>query len=277
MTPTEKHMTVTIENQTLDFAISGETYVGDAEVLLHQDIDMLQDKPYHDVGFQIFDILNEAEFQILKTGFTQMIACFLGEAGVKNLEGFELIRYHEFANDEAHSYVVKKIQHGLSIDTMPLGTQLLDEKIGEILGFPVESINSTLNHHTYSIRIVRPSRLTDNNPPHRDVWLDHLRNAVNIYLPICGSDVNSALPILPGSHLWKESEIERTRAGAVINGVTYTVPCVVGSAYGLSMKRPNPKPGQAMLFSPYLVHGGGYNLNTATSRVSLEMRFWKKN
>ncbi|NBP06637.1 MAG: hypothetical protein EBV15_10565, partial [Bacteroidetes bacterium] len=62
MTPTEKHMTVTIENQTLDFAISGETYVGDATVLLHQDIDMLQGKPYHDVGFQIFDILNEAEF-----------------------------------------------------------------------------------------------------------------------------------------------------------------------------------------------------------------------
>jgi ectoine hydroxylase-related dioxygenase (phytanoyl-CoA dioxygenase family) len=42
------------------------------------------------------------------------------------------------------------------------------------------------------------------------------------------------------------------------------------------MIRPNPKPGQAMLFSPYLVHGGGYNLNTDTTRVSLEMRFWKK-
>lgn len=276
MTNTEKHMTVTIEGKTLDFVINGETYVGEPEVLLDKDVDMLAGKEYNDLGYRIFDLLNEAEFEILKNGFTEMVAGFLAEAGVKNLEGFELVRYHEFADDQAHAFVVKKIQNGLSIQTMPLGPELIDQRISDILGFPVESRNSTLNHHTYSVRIVRPSRLTDNNPPHRDVWLDHLRNAVNIYLPVCGSDINSALPLLPRSHKWKESEIERTSAGAVINGVTYTVPCVVGSAYGLSMVRPNPAPGQATVFSPYLIHGGGYNLNTDTTRVSLEMRFWKK-
>lgn len=272
----EKHMTVTIEGKTLDFAINGETYVGEPEVLLEKDINMLEGKEYNSSGYQIFNLLNTDEFNVLKAGFTQMITEFLSEAGVKNLENFELIRYHEFADDAAHTYVVKKIQNGLNINTMPLGAELIDQKMSEILGFPVESRNSTLNHHTYSVRIVRPSRLTDNNPPHRDVWLDHLRNAVNIYVPACGSDLNSALPILPGSHKWKESEIERTKAGAVINGVTYTVPCVVGSAYGLSMTRPNPMPGEALLFSPYLIHGGGYNLNVETTRVSLEMRFWKK-
>jgi hypothetical protein len=276
MTNTEKHMTVTIEGKTLDFAINGETYVGEPEVLLEKDVDMLEGKEYNAEGFRIFDILNEDEFRRLKDGFTSMIAGFLRDAGVQNLDGFELMRYHEFADDTAHTFVVKQIQHGLNINTMPLGPDLIDERIGQILGFPVESRNSTLNHHTYSVRIVRPSRLTDNNPPHRDVWLDHLRNAVNIYLPVSGSDLNSALPLLPGSHKWKESEIERTKAGAVINGVTYTVPCVVGSAYGLSMIRPNPQPGQATVFSPYLIHGGGYNLNADTTRVSLEMRFWKK-
>jgi hypothetical protein len=272
----EKKMTVTIENQTLDFVIHGDTYTGTPEVLLEADVDMLEGKEYNDKGYTIFNILSNNEFTELQEGFTEIIKSFLIEAGATDLNNFSLLHYHQFVNDETHSFVVKKIQHGLAMDTMPLGKDLIDKRIGEILGFPVTSANSTLNHQTYSIRIVRPSRLTDNNPPHRDVWLDHLRNAVNIYLPICGSDSNSALPILPGSHKWKESEIERTTAGAVINGVTYTVPCVVGSAYGLKMVRPNPNLGEAMLFSPYLIHGGGYNLNTDTTRVSLEMRFWKK-
>lgn len=276
MNHTEQHMTVTIENKTLDFTINGETYNGEPEVLLDKDVDMLSGTTFNDIGYSIFDILTKAEFEVLKSGFIQMIAGFLKDAGIQNLDNFELVRYHQFADNHSHAYVVKQIQNGLNINTMPLGSALIDERISGILGFPVESRNPTLNHHTYSIRIVRPSILTDNNPPHRDVWLDHLRNAVNIYLPVCGSDLNSALPILPGSHKWKESEIERTKAGAVINKVTYTVPCVVGSAYGLTMIRPNPAPGQATLFSPYLIHGGGYNLNTDTTRVSLEMRFWKK-
>ncbi len=31
-----------------------------------------------------------------------------------------------------------------------------------------------------------------------------------------------------------------------------------------------------MLFSPYLVHGGGYNFNENKTKMSLEMRFWKR-
>jgi ectoine hydroxylase-related dioxygenase (phytanoyl-CoA dioxygenase family) len=39
--------------------------------------------------------------------------------------------------------------------------------------------------------------------------------------------------------------------------------------------RPNPKENEVMLFSPYLVHGGGYNFNADVTRISLEMRFWE--
>lgn len=273
----EKKMTVTIENQTLDFVIHGETYMGIPEVLLDGDVDLLKGKPYNDKGFTICDLLSYEEFSRLENGFAEIIKNYLIEAGTNNLENFSLINYHKHVTDETHNFVVKKIQNGLDIAHLPVSNIVFEKKLTALLGFPVRSTNNNLSNHTFSIRIVRPSKLTDNNPPHRDVWLDRLRNAVNIYLPVCGSNLNSALPILPGSHKWKESEIERTREGAIINGVTYTVPCVVGSAYGLSMIRPNPGQGQATLFSPYLIHGGGYNLNNDITRVSLEMRFWKTN
>jgi hypothetical protein len=76
--------------------------------------------------------------------------------------------------------------------------------------------------------------------------------------------------------LLKESDIERTVKGAVLNGTSYTVPCVISIKKEMpSLQRPNPEENEVMLFSPYLVHGGGYNFNEAKTRISLEMRFWK--
>ena len=81
---------------------------------------------------------------------------------------------------------------------------------------------------------------------------------------------------MPGSHLLKESEILRTADGAFLNGTKYTVPCVI-SVKGEMPKlvRPNPGINEMMIFSPYMVHGGGYNLNEDQTRTSLEVRFWK--
>ena len=39
--------------------------------------------------------------------------------------------------------------------------------------------------------------------------------------------------------------------------------------------RPNPGRNEMIVFSPYLIHRGGVNLNPDTTRMSLEMRFWQ--
>lgn len=277
MSDSAKKMNVSINDSQLEFNIVGETLTGEEKVLLDEDIDILKNTSFADIGYSIFDFLNEEEFNTLKSGFTSLIKGYMQQEGITNLDDFELVNYHKFIKDDAeHMRVVSHIQQGIDFSKFPFPAEFFEKKISEVCGMEVESTCRELNHHTFSIRVVRPNILTDNNPPHRDVWLNHLRNAANIYLPVCGSDENSALPILPYSHKWKESEIERTSAGAVINGIKYTVPCVVGSKYGLKMVRPNPAERQVLLFSPYLIHGGGYNLNTDTTRVSLEMRFWKK-
>jgi prepilin-type N-terminal cleavage/methylation domain-containing protein len=51
----------------------------------------------------------------------------------------------------------------------------------------------------------------------------------------------------------------------------------VAAVKGLNLITPNPGPEQVMVFTPYTIHGGGYNFNKDTTRVSLEMRFWNTN
>jgi len=49
----------------------------------------------------------------------------------------------------------------------------------------------------------------------------------------------------------------------------------VSTKHGLDLITPNPGLNEAMIFTPYAIHGGGFNFNTDKTRVSLEMRFWR--
>ena len=66
------------------------------------------------------------------------------------------------------------------------------------------------------------------------------------------------------------------RRGALIDGVRYTVPAVTGVRRGWRMVRPQVRPNELMVFTPYAIHGGGVNRNCDRTRVSLEIRFWRR-
>ena len=191
-------------------------------------------------------------------------------------DDFSLERYHEVvASDDAHRAVSDRGPWCCGIGDLPIPAGVISDRIGEILGTPV---STTPPHREFPehfcFRVVRP-RSRDNNPPHRDVWLDRLRHAVNIYVPLAGSSSRSSLPLVRGSHRWSESAIERTVEGARINGIVYTVPSVVGAEAPLALERPDPGPNEVLVFSPYLIHGGAFNQQADRTRVSLEMRFWR--
>ncbi len=273
-----KNAVVTIEDEEITMQVEGETLFGSEEVLLFNDDDLTENSAWHNEGFTVQPFLSTSEFEKINAGVTEIIRSFIEKETQQKYPGFILEKYHEFCADNAlHLKVVSNFQKCLPIEAFPVSFEILDKRISEICG-----TNVTSNHpvqeasRKFCVRIVRPQRKTDNNPPHRDVWLNRLRNAVNIYLPIAGSNKKSSLPLIAGSHFWKESEIERTVAGGKVNNVAFTVPCVVGTKYGLNMTRPNVNANEVMVFSPYLIHGGGCNLNENTTRVSIEIRFWRK-
>jgi ectoine hydroxylase-related dioxygenase (phytanoyl-CoA dioxygenase family) len=127
----------------------------------------------------------------------------------------------------------------------------------------------------FGFRILRPG-LNDENPFHRDAWLECMRNTLNVWIPVAGCAANSTLALVPGSHLWRESDVERTKEAAKINGKQYRTPAVVASRPAFNPVKPNPRYTEALLFSPYMIHGGGANGNDDQTRVSIELRFERK-
>jgi hypothetical protein len=254
----------------------GKTIKGADEVILLKDENLIENTSWQNEGYSIEDFVFSADFTTLKDGIKLLISEKIIEAGGEIDTAFELENYHLYVDNELHLKVAKLIQSGWNISHFPIDMNIVNQRITDIIGITVSTKAKHVDMNNFFLRIVRPQNFQDNNPPHRDVWLDRLRDAVNIYVPICGSNSNSALGLVPGSHLLNESAIERTVEGAILNGTSYTVPCVISILDEMpKLIRPNPKENEVMLFSPYLVHGGGYNFNENTTRMSLEIRFWK--
>ena len=264
-----------IENEVVQLQLDGKTFVGKPENLLMQDVNLLSDLEWENTGFTVEKFLSESDMEIIREGMKQKVKQMINEVGGNTDENFSLDKYHEYVNDEVHLKITKLFATGWHINEFPIAFEKVNERISSIIKKTVTAEAKHVNMYNFFLRIVRPHCFQDNNPPHRDVWLDRLRNAINIYVPICGSDINSSLPLIAGSHKALESELERTADGALLDGTRYTVPCVISyKGEAPKMIRPDVAADEVMVFSPYLVHGGGYNFNPEATRMSLEVRFW---
>ena len=269
-----KSVVYQVDQSRVSLDIEGETSFGGDYCLLLQDDDLTKNLDWHDAGYTIEKFLSSEDFEIFREKIRKKILGLVEEMTGAILSDVQ--KYHQVVNEEQHEEILSRTYNEFRFSQLDIDKGQLEKRIEEILGFSVTTKNpwGKLDPDVFHLRVVRPDS-GDNNPFHRDVWLDRLRNAINIYVPLWGSDINSSLPLVPGSHKWKECEIERTSEGAKINGKIFSVPAVVGAKREMSAIRPNPNLGDFMLFSPYLIHGGGKNMNSDTTRFSLELRFWR--
>ncbi len=271
-----KNVNFLVDKALFSLEIDGGIETGSDEVLLLYDENLLEFTPYNTKGFFISSFLNMKKFKEVKQGLTLLIKNELEQLGCRIDDNFSLENYHQFVDDEQHLSLARKAANGWDVETFPIPFAEVEKLMSNLLNRDVTAKMAD-GTYVFCVRLVRPNTISDSNPPHRDVWLDHLRNAINIYLPLCGSNELSALPLVEGSHLKSEKLLSRTASGAVVNGKKYTVPCVLAfDSKTLELSRPNPPSGSFLIFSPYLIHGGGYNLNESETRVSLEIRFWAK-
>jgi hypothetical protein len=269
-------LTLDYDGERVTFDVEGETGRGAAAVLLDQDDNLIAGRPWERDGFTVAAFLIPQDHARLVAGITAILARRMTDAGLAVPDDFALERYHEVVTtDRDHAAVSAQGPWCLGVDDLPVPVATVSDRVSELLGVRVSTTpphREFPEHFCY--RVVRP-RSRDNNPPHRDVWLDRLRNAINIYVPLAGSSSRSSLPLVRGSHRWPESDIERTLEGARVNGMVYTVPSVVGATHPLILERPDPRANEVLVFSPYLIHGGAFNQQADRTRVSLEMRFWR--
>lgn len=260
---------------------------GDDTVQFLQDDSPARHTDWENNGYTVTKFLKDKDNIIIKTQITEIIKTYLKGLNIETVD-FSLENYHNHVTTEQHLLLMDQIRAGshgtggILFERLGISTDNLDAEISRICNTQTtcRKFFDLGNGKTYRVghffvRIIRPGTNSDNNPPHKDTHIARLRNAVNLYYPIAGSDSNSSLPIIPGSHLWSEQSIIKTSGETLINGMKYNVPAIIATSNGLNLITPNPHCGSAMIFTPYAIHGGGINFNANTTRVSLEIRFWK--
>ena len=256
------------------FDIQGErTFGSDASPLLgHQDL--TAGTGWAKEGYYVAPFLAEDIYEQFTEGVQRLFRTFFLQAGLTIREPLNLADYHHYTHldDRLHLAIVDQAKWQ-PIAHFPIEVALIEARVSQLCGRKVKAINLHNGEQAFHFRIVRPQK-RDNNPFHRDVWLKEYHDAINIYVPLAGSNGESSLTLVPGSHHWSEATVERTCQGAIVDGVQYNVPAVTSAQQALRPIRPNPSRNEVLIFSPYLLHGGAVNLNEDLTRISLEMRFW---
>ncbi len=264
-----------LNNKKVSYETTGLVEKGEEITLLSTAIDLTAHKNWANKGFTIEPLFSENIFKEFHQKIHDLIISLWKEAGLDVEYKFPLEHYHSIASEKhIHIAAIEKTKT-IYVERFPIPISLLEERISEIVKVPLQVINPFGRQPTFHFRVVRP-QTNDNNPLHRDVWQKENADCINLYIPIAGSDKNSSLSIIPESHHWPESDIERTKEGAVINGISYNVPAVTNIFREFEIVRVDPKENEVLVFSPYLIHGGAANLNEDFTRISLEIRLSKR-
>jgi hypothetical protein len=267
-------MQYVINHTPIVYEAQAEREWGDKTVLLNHAID-LTGHPWREKGYTIQPLFDADT----NTAFYRSIHALLvkkwQQAGLQVPPEFALDQYHTLINDYTQHLEAVNQTKLLTVQEFPIPIKTLETRISEICGQELIVKNPFDQQSVFHFRVIRPNS-KDNNPLHRDVWLEDYDNCINLYIPVAGSNALSSLILIPGSHYWPESKIEKTVGGAWINGVKFNVPAVTAIEGSYEILRANPAVGEVLVFSPYLIHGGAINLNPGVTRISVEIRLWKK-
>lgn len=264
-----KNCRLTIDNREFIFDLQGKFSHGNDEVLFDPG-GLLEHVSWQQEGFTILDLLSPTETNRLITNLSKILNQILTEENLGSLNALE--KYHEVIDsDEKHQKVISRTRFLTSRD-FEIDLNEISRRVSHELDKEVGIDNPLLEEEIIILRISRPESM-DINPLHRDGYLDIWANTINVWIPVAGCNKWSSLPLIPGSHWWNEQDVVRTPPrNAVINGNTYHVPGIIGGPEPLHAIRPDPAAGQALLFTPFLVHGAAINQNSDLTRMSLEFR-----
>lgn len=209
-----------------------------------------------------------------RLGIEQLLFQRAARAGLTVPDGLSLGKYHTIPklSDKTHIQVAK---WGVPFDTFGVDRKEIVDFISCQLGRKMQMYflhDDPDVKDMCGVRVIRPHQ-RDHNPFHRDGWFPALRQAVTLWIPIAHCDHASSLRIFPGSHRWPESDVRRTPEGAQIGHRKFNVPALVAMKRRVEPIQPVSEPGCGLLFSSFLIHGGGENLHQDCTRVSFELRF----
>ena len=266
-----------IDEKKFSFDVVGKFNWGKDEFLYNSETNILSKTNFIENGYSIINLFSDLEFKDLIENTKKNILDSALSNGLNIPKDFLLENYHHYIkNFKDHNKIISKTKV-LRKKNFNFDLDKIASIISKIVGIELSFYNPDLKTSHIQLRINRPQS-SDFNPPHKDSYIDCFNDVVNIWIPICGCDSSSSLPLMPGSHLLNESELFKSQPGeAKINNITYNVPCILKTKNRFfKLIRPNPNIGDAILFSPYLIHGAAFNNNSDITRIALELRLSRK-
>lgn len=233
---------------------------------------------WYQKGYGLREFSSKLPAALLRESITDMVAHRIKEAlPHKNLADFRLEKYHEYVSEEEHcGGLDSKLKRFYSRDAEfddGVFIEIMQNELKKSLSYTPKG---SVDEHWLIVRIVRP-QANAFNPPHKDIYeaFDETGvcpQMVNAWVPVTGVSSKAGLALAPGSHHLVESDIERTTAGATMNGKKFSVNCIKSWCGNNELITVAPPEGEMLIFSSHLIHGLGVNENHDITRVALEFR-----
>ncbi len=155
---------------------------------------------------QYFDDLAKVmSFKKLRLGIEEAIKKNLLKKNTSmNLSSFCLEKYHNFVPSSQHEDIIKQARR-LYPENFNFESYKIVNFIENILGVPLDYKNNISDIVQWIIVRINPPKSIGFNPVHKDVYEvydEHnmVPKMINAWIPICGVNSFTGLPVVPGSH-----------------------------------------------------------------------------
>ena len=277
--------TYSIDGQ--DFSVNLESeenfFVGKNEILSERFGDLTKNQAWHPEGYTVIDTQEIFDISTVKDKIRDKVKAIIQEINpkIKFEKEFSLETYHQYVNDDDHLKVINRTRSLFPAD-LDIDSEKIIANLSSYMETSLSYNNSFANFISKPIvvRLNRPNSI-GYNPAHKDIYQafdvsGYVPKMINVWIPVCGVNKLSGLPLAPGSHLIPEINIERAKAGSLLNGQKYNVNSILRWDNNSDLKSISPKNNEMIIFTSHLIHGLAKNQNTKTTRVSLEFRLYEK-
>jgi ectoine hydroxylase-related dioxygenase (phytanoyl-CoA dioxygenase family) len=271
------------QNFSVDLESEENFFVGKNEVLSERFADLTKNQSWHPEGYTVKDTQDIFDISIVEDKIRDKVKSIIKEINpkIKFEKEFSLETYHQYVNDDDHLKVINRTRSLFPTD-LDIDSDKIVAKLSSYMGSSLSYNNSVSDFISKPIvvRLNRPNSIGF-NPAHKDIYQafdesGYVPKMINVWIPVCGVNKLSGLPVAPGSHLIPEIKIERAKAGSLLNGQKYNVNSILRWDNKSDLKTISPENNEMIIFSSHLIHGLAINQNTHTTRVSLEFRLYEK-
>ncbi len=278
----ELKYTINKKNISLKVPDRQKFFFGEKICLSKEFDDLIIGTSFEKIGYKLLNFEKYIQFEVLKKSINNTIKRNIKSLyPKKNLKGFSLESYHKFIDENEHIKLDKILKRqypkdfGFSDEKI---IELIQDQVKNPLGYKYGDNNCK---HWIIIRINMPNS-GGYNPAHKDIYEDFDNKGfaprmINCWIPICGVNKNTGLPLVPESHNFFENEIIRTKCNSILEGRNYSVNCIKSWRNQNTLELIHPKYGEMILFSSHLIHGLGINNNIDETRISIEFRLHYQN